>query len=63
MGLDRQFDPKTGRPRTGRFERAAVVLVVAVTVVNAGAALVECGFAWCPPNPVDYRLLHPAGKG
>ena len=61
--FERQFRPKAGRPRTGYFERAAVLLVVAVTVVNAGTALIECGFAWCPPDPVDYRLLHPSGKG
>jgi hypothetical protein len=46
-----------------KFDRAAVLLVVAVTVVSAGAALIECGFAWGPSDPVDYRLLHPAGKG
>lgn len=57
-----QFDLRAARPHAGVFERAAVWLVVAITIVNAGDALLECGFTWCPPDPADYRLLHPEGK-
>lgn len=42
---------------------AAVVgvwLALAVTIVNAASALVECGFAQCPDNPVSYELLPPS---
>lgn len=34
-----------------------IILAVAITVLNAGSAVVECGFAVCPDNPVSYQLL------
>jgi disulfide bond formation protein DsbB len=36
---------------------AAVGLALAITVAEAASALVECGFAQCPDNPVTYELL------
>lgn len=61
--FEEQFDAGEDPPRIGFFGRTAVWLVIALTVANAAAALIECGFTWCPPNPVDYELLHPSGKG
>jgi disulfide bond formation protein DsbB len=57
-----QFIDRAGARRIGAFEKFAVFLVIAVTLINAGSALVECGFAFCPANPVDYELLKAPGK-
>lgn len=35
----------------------AMLLIMAVTLFNAGNALVECGLGECADNPVRYRLL------
>jgi disulfide bond formation protein DsbB len=43
--------------RLGAAATAAIWLALAVTVAEAGSALVECGFAECPDNPVAYELL------
>lgn len=56
--FEAQFETNQEAPSIGWFEKAAVWMVITVTVVNAAAALVECGFGWCPSNPVDYELLN-----
>jgi disulfide bond formation protein DsbB len=53
---DRQF-AVAAPPALGRFEKGAVLLIVVVTLFNATGALLECGFAWCPADPVHYQLL------
>jgi disulfide bond formation protein DsbB len=51
-------DEGEGRPPEPlAFETAAVWLVVAVTLLNAASVLFECGFAWCPAEPVRYELI------
>jgi len=45
----------------GLFETAAVWLVIAVALLNAGSALLECGFGTCPADPVHYELLQAFG--
>ncbi|QFU15043.1 disulfide bond formation protein B [Microvirga thermotolerans] len=55
---ERQFPaPGEAPPRPGPFERAAVLLVIAVTLANVAGTFVECGAGVCPDNPVSYRLL------
>jgi len=44
-------------PAIGGFERAAVLLVIALAVLNVISTLLECGFGACPDNPVAYELL------
>ena len=48
-------------PPLGAFELAAVWIMLAVTLANGGAALLECGFTWCPDTPVHYQLLYKPG--
>jgi disulfide bond formation protein DsbB len=55
-----QFERRTPVPEPGLFETAAVWLVIAVTLLNAVSVLLECGFAWCPANPVRYELIQGA---
>lgn len=52
-----QSDETDAAPRRGQFETAAVALVMALTALNAASVLLECGFASCPGNPVQYELL------
>jgi disulfide bond formation protein DsbB len=55
---DGQFkDNDAAAPAVGAFARGAVWLVIALTAVNVISTLLECGFAACPDNPVDYRML------
>lgn len=46
-----------GEPELGLFEKAAFWLVLAVTLANAGSALLECGLYGCPGDPVRYELI------
>jgi disulfide bond formation protein DsbB len=56
--FDGQFEHDKVEPvATDAFGRAAVWLVIALTALNVIATLLECGFAACPDNPVDYELL------
>lgn len=57
---DEQFEATSG-PELTLFEQAAVWLVVAVTLLNAGGALIECGFRWCPADPIRYELISRPG--
>jgi len=50
------------RPELGWLETAAVWLVIAITLINALSVLLECGFGWCPANPVHYELIQGAGE-
>jgi disulfide bond formation protein DsbB len=55
--LDEQFRDD-GKPQpSGAFARAAVWLVIALTVLNVVSTLMECGFSACPDNPLAYELL------
>jgi len=56
--FNEQFSGQDQPPPLGLFEHAAVWLVIGITLLNAASALVECGFDFCPANPVDYELLH-----
>ena len=40
-----------------RSRATAVWLVIALTALNVLSTLLECGFAACPDNPVEYELL------
>jgi disulfide bond formation protein DsbB len=56
--FDRQFEHGKAEPvAIDAFARTAVWLVIALTALNVIATLLECGFAACPDNPVDYELL------
>ncbi len=57
--FDRQFKEDGAAPAAGigMFARTAVWLVIALTVLNVIATLLECGFGACPDNPVEYELL------
>jgi disulfide bond formation protein DsbB len=57
--FDRQFTQSDlGKPATAGFlARAAVWLVIALVALNVVSALLECGFAACPDNPVSYQML------
>jgi disulfide bond formation protein DsbB len=48
-------------PRPYHFETAAVWLIIAVTLLNAGSVLLECGFGSCPADPMHYELLQTFG--
>ncbi|MEE8099581.1 MAG: disulfide bond formation protein B, partial [Hyphomicrobium sp.] len=56
--FNKQFAGRDQPPSLGLFERVAVWLVIGITFLNAAGALVECGFGFCPANPVVYELLH-----
>jgi hypothetical protein len=43
--------------RSRRLPRAAVWLVIALVALNVVSTLLECGFAACPDDPVNYQLL------
>jgi disulfide bond formation protein DsbB len=55
--FDDQFYPTAALPVPGAFEKGAVFLVLAVTLLNAASAFLECGFGFCPADPVVYELL------
>ena len=55
--FDRQFKRDSKPIEVGAFARAAVWLVIALTALNVLSTLLECGFAACPDNPVEYELL------
>ena len=46
---------------TNAFVQAAVWLVIALTALNVVSTVLECGFAACPDNPIDYQLLKRGG--
>jgi disulfide bond formation protein DsbB len=48
-------------PELGLLERVAVWLVIAITLINALSVFLECGFGWCPANPVHYELIGGTG--
>jgi len=54
----KQFVPEAKAPARGKLEDVAVWLIIGVTALNAGSALLECGFSGCPANPVRYELLN-----
>jgi disulfide bond formation protein DsbB len=58
-----QFAAEPTAPEPGWFETAAVWLVIAVTALNAVSVLLECGFGWCPANPVHYELIQGMSGG
>lgn len=45
----------------GLFGKAAVWLVIAITLANIAGVLLECGLASCPDNPLRYEMLQPPG--
>jgi disulfide bond formation protein DsbB len=55
--LDGQFAADSKPIEAGAFAHAAVWLVIALTALNVLSTLLECGFAACPDNPVEYELL------
>ena len=56
--FDRQFDGDAGQPLPANaVVQCAVWLVIALTALNVVSTLLECGFAACPDNPVEYQLL------
>jgi disulfide bond formation protein DsbB len=56
--FDRQFSELDARPiEIGPFANTAVWLVIGLTLLNVGSTLLECGFAACPDNPVEYELI------
>ncbi len=57
--FDDQFNDDGTTVAAGTLARTAVWLVIALTALNVIATLLECGFAACPDNPVDYELLKP----
>jgi disulfide bond formation protein DsbB len=57
--FDRQFGPDadaTPQPLSP-LVRAAVWIVIALTVLNVVSTLLECGFQACPDDPKVYELL------
>lgn len=55
--FDKALDADPAPRPLGRVAWIAIGLAVAVTAANAIFALLECGFAVCPDNPVSYQLL------
>ena len=55
--FDRQFQDDAKPVQAGAFACIAVWLVIALTTLNVISTLLECGFAACPDNPVEYELL------
>ena len=56
--FDSQFeDGKVEPVATDAFARTAAWLAIVLTALNVIATLLECGFAACPDNPLDYELL------
>jgi disulfide bond formation protein DsbB len=55
--FDRPLKMDDAPRRLGAAATVAIWLALAVTVAEAGSALIECGFGECPDNPVAYELL------
>lgn len=57
--FERQFDrdarPPLARPAGAAL--AALAAFAAMTLLNAGSTIAECGLGLCPDNPVQYELL------
>jgi disulfide bond formation protein DsbB len=60
--FEAQFEGEAAAPELGWFEQAAVWLVIAVTALNVVSVFLECGFDWCPANPVRYELIQGSGE-
>lgn len=52
--FDSQFAERPIAPELTLFEKGAIWLMLAVTVLNVASALLECGFGSCPADPVRY---------
>jgi disulfide bond formation protein DsbB len=59
--FDQIFTTPAVAPQLGMFEMGAIGLLIVLTVLNAASAVLECGFAGCPANPVRYELLELPG--
>jgi disulfide bond formation protein DsbB len=55
--FDRQFQDDAKPVQVGASAYIAVWLVIALTTLNVISTLLECGFAACPDNPVEYELF------
>ena len=55
--FDGQFKETGEAAPAGAFAQVATWLVIALIALNVVSTLLECGFAACPDNPIDYRLL------
>src|SRR4029450_3240840 len=59
--LDGQFKDDGAPIEADAFARTAVWLGIPLTALNVVSTLMECGFAACPDNPVEYELLKRSG--
>lgn len=59
--FDEQFREAWPAPELGLFEKGATWLILALTLCNALGALMQCGFAACPEDPVRYELIFGPG--
>jgi disulfide bond formation protein DsbB len=55
--FDGQFKESDEAAPAGAFAQVATWLVIALIALNVVSTLLECGFAACPDNPIDYLLL------
>ena len=55
--FDRGLSAGDAPRRLGGLAWLAILLGLLVTLANAALALIECGFAVCPDNPVTYQLM------
>ena len=55
--FDGQFKETGEAAPAGAFAQVATWLVIALIALNVVSTLLECGFAACPDNPIDYLLL------
>ena len=59
---ERPADPQSAKRFGGnRLAKIAFFTMLALAVLNAGSALLECGPTVCADPPTDYKLLEDAG--
>lgn len=55
--LEGQFELSLSEPQAGAIPKAAIAIVLALTLLNAASAFLQCGFGECASDPVRYELL------
>ena len=55
--FDQVFTQPPTTPQLGLFETGAIGLLIALCILNAVSAVLQCGFYGCPADPERYELL------
>lgn len=55
FGIDRQYNSILQKDKSSFFSNSLFTLVTITLIINIISVVLECGFAICPDNPVNFR--------